>query len=58
VKLGSYPGRPMIVRLTGEPAAVEAAAAFVRAALAALERDPGGASVAAAWGHRGTDPVA
>jgi len=37
VKLGSYPGRPMIVRLTGPLPEVEGAAALVRDALAALE---------------------
>ena len=37
VRLGSYPGRPMIVRLTGPEEAVVAAAALVRDALAALE---------------------
>jgi molybdenum cofactor synthesis domain-containing protein len=36
VKLGSYPGRPMIVRLTGPHDEVEAAAVLVRAALDAL----------------------
>lgn len=55
VKLGSYPGRPMIVRLTGEHDEVEAAAAFVQGALDALERGPGGAEVVADWHHRGTD---
>jgi molybdopterin-biosynthesis enzyme MoeA-like protein len=37
VKLGSYPGRPMIVRLSGAHDEVEGAAALVRAALVALE---------------------
>jgi len=37
VRLGSYPGRPMIVRLTGPEDEVLAAAALVRDALAALE---------------------
>lgn len=36
VRLGSYPGRPMLVRLTGPEPEVEAAATFVRAALEAL----------------------
>ena len=36
VRLGSYPGRPMIVRLSGPEAEVEAAAALVRDGLAAL----------------------
>jgi molybdopterin-biosynthesis enzyme MoeA-like protein len=37
VKLGSYPGRPMIVRLTGVQQDVEGAATLVRDALAAFE---------------------
>lgn len=37
VKLGSYPGRPMIVRLTGTHDDVEGAATFVRGVLASLE---------------------
>ena len=37
VRLGSYPGSPMLVRLTGPEADVEAAATLVRAAVAALE---------------------
>lgn len=57
VKLGSYPGTPMLVRLSGERGAVESAAALVRDGIAALEADPGGARVAAAWRHRGTDPA-
>jgi molybdenum cofactor synthesis domain-containing protein len=40
VRLGSYPGSPMLVRLTGPEPAVEAAADFMRAALDALEADP------------------
>jgi len=36
VRLGSYPGRPMIVRLSGPESEVEAAAALVRGALAEL----------------------
>jgi len=36
VRLGSYPGRPMIVRLTGPESEVDAAATFVRAALEEL----------------------
>ena len=36
VKLGSYPGRPMIVRLSGPHADVEGAAQLVREALAGL----------------------
>ena len=37
VKLGSYPGRPMIVRLTGVLEDVEGAATLVRRALATLD---------------------
>jgi len=37
VRLGSYPGRPMIVRLSGPRDEVEGAAAFVRTALEALD---------------------
>lgn len=52
VKLGSYPGVPMLVRLTGPTADVEAAAALVRQAVADLEADPAGARLAAAWAQR------
>lgn len=58
VKLGSYPGQPMIVRLSGPADEVEAAAALVRDALAALEVAPGGAEVARAWRHRGVEEPA
>ena len=37
MKLGSYPGRPMIVRLTGEQEDVAGAASLVRGTLVALE---------------------
>ena len=49
VKLGSYPGVPMLVRLTGPEEETEGAAAAVRAALSALEGSPEGARLAAAW---------
>lgn len=52
VKLGSYPGSPMVVRLQGTPDDVAAAAAFVRAEVDALMATPGGARVAAAWRAR------
>lgn len=55
VKLGSYPGNPMIVRLQGEPEAVAAAAAFVRDEIAALEQTEAGARLAAAWSARFDD---
>jgi molybdenum cofactor synthesis domain-containing protein len=49
VKLGSYPGRPMIVRLTGSHEDAEAAAAFVRSAIDALESDPAAARLPRRW---------
>ena len=55
VKLGSYPGSPMLVRLAGERAQVEGAAALVRAALDALATSDGGARLQAAWQHRRGD---
>jgi nicotinamide-nucleotide amidase len=55
VKLGSYPGRRMIVRLSGPEDAVEAAAASVRGAIASLEASPGGARLAEAWSRRRGD---
>lgn len=54
VKLGSYPGRRMLVRLSGPAPAVEAAAELVATEIAALEASPGGARLASAWsGRRG-----
>ena len=52
VKLGSYPGSPMLVRLVGERAQVEGAAALVRAALDGLVASDGGARLRAAWQRR------
>ena len=52
VKLGSYPGTPMLVRLTGPPEEVEEAATFLRAELDALLSTEGGARLAAAWTRR------
>jgi nicotinamide-nucleotide amidase len=52
VKLGSYPGRPMLVRLVGPSDAVAAAATEVRRAVAELEASPAGARLAAAWAAR------
>jgi molybdenum cofactor synthesis domain-containing protein len=52
VKLGSYPGRRMLVRLVGPEAAVTVAAAQIRRAIAELEASPGGARLAAAWSAR------
>lgn len=52
VKLGSYPGAPMLVRLSGEGSQVAAAERFVRDELEALVASPGGARLAAAWAAR------
>ena len=49
VKLGSYPGSPMLVRLTGEPDEVAGAEALVRGYIEELEASPAGARLAAAW---------
>ncbi len=49
VKLGSYPGEPMLVRLTGSEDAVEAAAERIQAAITALDESPAGTRLAAAW---------
>lgn len=55
VKLGSYPGRRMLVRLTGPELAVEEAAATVRGSIAALEASPAGTRLAEAWTRRRGD---
>lgn len=52
VKLGSYPGAPMLIRLSGDPESVAAAEWFVRDELAAFVATPGGAQLAAAWTAR------
>ena len=52
VKLGSYPGTPMIIRLSGEADDVAAAEAFVRSRLDDLLASEGGARLAAAWSRR------
>ena len=49
VKLGSYPGRPMIVRLTGTHEDAEAAAELVRTAIDTLEADPAAARLPRRW---------
>ena len=56
VKLGSYPGRPMMVRLTGPYDEVRGAAAMVRRTLDAIESTPAGQRIAAAWAVRHADP--
>lgn len=52
VRLGSYPGVPMLVRITGPSEPVRAAISEVRAYIRALEEDPAGARLAAAWADR------
>jgi nicotinamide-nucleotide amidase len=52
VKLGSYPGTPMLVRLSGPMVQTAAAEEFVRDYLADLLRSEGGARLAAAWTRR------
>lgn len=46
---GSYPGRPMVLRLAGVRAEVESAAADLRSVLAGLAADPSAAAVREAW---------
>ena len=62
VRLGSYPGERMLVRLNGPDAAVHAAAELVRSGIDDLHRSPGGAQLAASWaarrGARSTNQVA
>jgi molybdopterin-biosynthesis enzyme MoeA-like protein len=48
VKLGSYPGRPSIVRLSGVRSQVQAAAARIAAVLAELDASDAGQRLAAA----------
>lgn len=59
VKLGSYPGVPMTVRLSGPPEAVEAAFGDLRSFVHELEESPAGERLAAAWADRmgGADRV-
>ncbi len=54
VKLGSYPGRPMLIRLSGEPAAVAEATDFVRGAVDELSDTPAGRRLTEAWDGRGS----
>lgn len=53
VKLGSYPGTPMLVRLSGPTDEVAAAEQLVRSALDDLLASPGGARLVAAWRRHG-----
>lgn len=52
VKLGSYPGNPMLVRLSGPPEQVRGAATIVHEAIDALASGPAGERLAAAWSQR------
>lgn len=52
VKLGSYPGVPMVVRLSGRKNRVEDAYGELRAYVTELESDPGGARLQEAWVER------
>ncbi|GGI08793.1 molybdenum cofactor biosynthesis protein [Egicoccus halophilus] len=52
VRLGSYPGARMLIRLQGDQTEVDAAAAFVQAGIDELHRTPGGARLAASWAAR------
>lgn len=52
VKVGSYPGAPMIVRLSGPPDAVDAAYEDLEAYVRGLEADPAGERLADAWSQR------
>jgi molybdenum cofactor synthesis domain-containing protein len=52
VKLGSYPGDPMLVRLTGPADEVAAAEQLVRDYVDDLGATPGGARLTAAWTAR------
>jgi len=52
VRLGSYPGERMLVRLHGPDEPVQAAAALIRDGIEELHRSPGGARLAASWAAR------
>lgn len=54
VKLGSYPGRPMLVRLIGAADRADAAATVVQSYLDRLLADDAGRRVASEWGGRTT----
>lgn len=59
VRIGSYPGSPSLLRLSGDAAEVEAAAATVRAHVASMVSDPAGQRLTAEWtrqfGHHEAD---
>lgn len=52
VKLGSYPGVPMVVRLIGRPREVDAAMGELERYVRDLEEDEGGARLKEAWTRR------
>jgi nicotinamide-nucleotide amidase len=52
VRVGSYPGDPMLVRLRGAPEEVACARADLEAYIRDLEEHPGGARLRDAWAER------
>lgn len=52
VKIGSYPGMPMMVRVMGPSEEVEPAMAQIRDYVEQLQRDPVGERLARAWAQR------
>lgn len=56
VKIGSYPGMPMTVRVTGPSEEVQPAMAEIRAFVEALQSKPAGERLARAWAQRLADP--
>jgi molybdenum cofactor synthesis domain-containing protein len=52
VKLGSYPGHPMTVRLSGSPEVVEPAFGWLREQVHELQDSPAGRRLADAWAVR------
>lgn len=52
VRIGSYPGMPMLVRLRGRPEQVAPALAYLRSYIHELESEPGGQRLQAAWTER------
>lgn len=58
VKIGSYPGMPMTVRVTGPPEQVQPAMGRIRAFVEDLQRNPVGERLARAWAERLMEPDA
>ncbi len=57
VKVGSYPGVPMTVRLSGPPGPTQEAAEQLRDYVRELEEDPAGERLARAWSARFAESV-